>query len=296
MIESPYNNLGPGRWLRGNLHTHTTRSDGSHSLQDIANFYASHGYDFLMISDHDIWTGPAEYAEIKNPGLVLIPGNEISAGGVEMLHVNAEERADPITDRQALLDRINQGPGFAVICHPTWWYAGWGKNGSEHAPTEKLLELDGYVGIEVYNAVIRFLDGDPDASFRWDQLLKAGRRVWAFANDDCHQVHRNQGCNAWNMVWSPSRTCADILAAMRAGKFYATTGVTIDRIDVEGDTVTVTAPDAERIVAKKPIGKEFAARNGTELRVSIPEGAEYIRFECLGRGGAKAWTQPFFRA
>ena len=33
MIEHPYQNLSGGRWLVGNLHTHTTASDGERDHQ-----------------------------------------------------------------------------------------------------------------------------------------------------------------------------------------------------------------------------------------------------------------------
>ena len=60
-ITHPYENLNGGSWLRGNLHTHTTNSDGTHDMQNVINTYANLGYDFLSISDHDIFTGLTEY-------------------------------------------------------------------------------------------------------------------------------------------------------------------------------------------------------------------------------------------
>ena len=39
-------------WLKGNLHSHTTCSDGRLSPQQRADAYAAHGYDFLAITDH----------------------------------------------------------------------------------------------------------------------------------------------------------------------------------------------------------------------------------------------------
>ena len=42
----------PGRFWRGNLHTHSNLSDGALSLDDVVNRYKAVGYDFVMISDH----------------------------------------------------------------------------------------------------------------------------------------------------------------------------------------------------------------------------------------------------
>jgi hypothetical protein len=43
-----------GRWFKGNLHTHTYWSDGDDFPEMVADWYKSHGYDFLALSDHNI--------------------------------------------------------------------------------------------------------------------------------------------------------------------------------------------------------------------------------------------------
>ena len=40
------------RWYKGNLHTHTTDSDGLKSPDDVKRLYKSLGYDFLALTDH----------------------------------------------------------------------------------------------------------------------------------------------------------------------------------------------------------------------------------------------------
>lgn len=42
------------RWFRGNVHTHTLWSDGDSAPEAVVDWYAAHGYDFLVISDHNI--------------------------------------------------------------------------------------------------------------------------------------------------------------------------------------------------------------------------------------------------
>ena len=42
------------RWYKGNLHTHTFWSDGDDFPEMVADWYKSHGYDFLALSDHNI--------------------------------------------------------------------------------------------------------------------------------------------------------------------------------------------------------------------------------------------------
>ena len=42
----------PGRFFRGNLHTHSTRSDGTLEPGEVCARYAAEGYDFLSVTDH----------------------------------------------------------------------------------------------------------------------------------------------------------------------------------------------------------------------------------------------------
>ncbi|WMT90453.1 PHP domain-containing protein [Pelagibacterium sp. H642] len=42
----------PGRFFKGNLHTHSDRSDGALSPEEVCRRYRAAGYDFLAITDH----------------------------------------------------------------------------------------------------------------------------------------------------------------------------------------------------------------------------------------------------
>lgn len=42
------------RWWRGNTHTHTLWSDGDGAPELVVDWYASNGYDFLVLSDHNV--------------------------------------------------------------------------------------------------------------------------------------------------------------------------------------------------------------------------------------------------
>lgn len=41
-------------WLKGNTHTHTLWSDGDAAPEWVADWYLNHGYDFLVLSDHNV--------------------------------------------------------------------------------------------------------------------------------------------------------------------------------------------------------------------------------------------------
>lgn len=285
----PYEDFSRGQWLRGNLHTHTTRSDGAAAPQAVIDAYAKLGYDFLALSDHDVFSHAPEHAPTDPRGLLMLPGNEVTANGPHMLHIGGDRKVEPSAQRQQTLDTITAGPGFAVVNHPNW------QDNFDHCPIESMRAWNGYVGMEIYNGVICRLTGSPYADDKWDMLLTEGRRLWAFANDDMHDPSKDLQLG-WNMVLARERSVAGVLDALRAGRFYPSTGVAIRSIEVAGDRVRIEAPDAHRIVASTNGGKRFAVADAPTLEVAAPAGAKYIRFTCWGAGERFAWTQPFWLA
>jgi len=284
-LEHPYVELTNGRWVRGNLHTHTDRSDGRRPPQAVIDDYAGRGYDFLMLSDHDLYTNPAEF---DARGMVMLNGNEVTANGPHLLHVNTTRVVEPNRQRQRVInDVLAKGDGFIIVNHPNWQAA------FDHCTIGQMREWDGYVGLEIYNGTIGRLDGSPYSTNKWDMLLSSGRRLWGFANDDSHLPREDVGLG-WNTAFVRERTAPAILEALRIGRFYASTGVTITDIHVDGTRVRIETADAERIVALQQVGKRFAQVDDKAIEVDVPDSATYLRFECWGRGERFAWTQPFF--
>jgi hypothetical protein len=276
--------------LRGNLHVHSTQSDGQATPQKTLDAYAYRGHGFAMLSDHDRWTSAEELAALDARGMVLLPGQEVSRDGGHILQVGGTAAVAPDQDRQHVLDAIAAVGGLAVMNHPNWLH----DHEKEHWPLAGLLALRGYAGIEVVNAVIDELEGDRCAFNRWDRLLGHGRRIWGFANDDAHALHHVG--QAWNVVHPLAPGTAGVVAALAAGRFFASTGLEVGRILVDGDSVEVSCPDAECIIATTDWGRRVGMIDGTRLRAHLPAGSTYLRFACLGRGERAAWTQPFFRA
>jgi hypothetical protein len=286
VIDHPYKDRQGEQWLRGNLHTHTTRSDGSRDVQTVIDDYAARGYDYLMISDHDIYTSVEDHAGWNSRGMVLLSGNEITRNGPHLLHVGADSFVAPSEDRQAVIDEVNAGAGFVIVNHPDW------QPGFDHCSLERLRAWSDYEGIEIYNGVIGRLDGSPYALQKWETLLSEGRRVWGYANDDSHIAQ--DAAMGWNVVSVKERSRRAILEALRAGRFYASTGVEITGINVEDGRIRIETSNAERIVGHSLWGHRFAVADDTFIEVEVPENTPYVRFTCWGPGEKFAWTQPFY--
>ena len=292
-IEHPYENLSGGQWLRGNLHTHTNRSDGARPPQAVIDDYAGRRYDFLMISDHDVYTSDEDLSHYDARGMVLIPGNEVTANGSHLLHVNANRMIAPCPQRQTILNEAtgSDPQSFVIVCHPNWSFPAFSM--FNHTSREQLEEWVGYTGLEIYNGVIGRLDGSPYATNKWDMLLSQGRHVWGYAHDDSH-ASKNDVELGWNVVYAKSNSLSEIVNALQRGRFYASTGVVIRDIKVSGTTIRIETENAERIVALHQAGCRFTQVDGSVIEVEAPPQATYVRFECWGRGESFAWTQPFY--
>jgi hypothetical protein len=286
-IDHPYTNLTGGEWLLGNLHAHTTFSDGKRGRQEVIDDYADRGHGYLMISDHDVFTGPEEHRQLNNRGMVLIPGNEITANGPHMLHVNGSSLVTPHYDRQLAINEALAGGGFVVLNHPNW------QDRFDHFTLGHMAALRGHIGMEIYNGVIGRLDGSPYATDKWDLLLSYGQKIWGFANDDSHKETGECGLG-WNAVYTREKTVNGIVDALEDGRFYASTGVTINDIQVNGNVIKIKAENAERIVAYQQFAKRIKVEDSNTIEVEVPRMARYVRFECWGRGEKFAWTQPFW--
>src|SRR5687767_3833462 len=90
-------------------------------------WYASHGYDFLVITDHD------KITRLSSDALVLIPGEEVTDHlPKKPLHVNAiglrsvvkpQKGATPAEVLQRNVNAIREAGGIAAINHPNFGWA-----------------------------------------------------------------------------------------------------------------------------------------------------------------------------
>jgi hypothetical protein len=287
-LENPYDEkgMGPCIWVRGNLHSHSTRSDGDRPPQEVMNAFAKLGYQFFALSDHDLIS---DYKDLDPKGMILLMGNEVTANGRHILQIGSPKRIEPWNDRQKVIDEINQEGGIAILNHPSWGDL------YNHFTYEQLFEFQNYTGIEIFNGCCLEHPGSAYAVEKWDRLLSAGKKAWAFANDDSHHDY-NDG-RGWNVVrvQKAQVTAQSILEAFRKGSFYASTGVDFETIEVEGLRLRAFAPNAQAIEVVADYGRTVAFVSGNRIEFDVaPLQSAYIRLQAYGLKGQCAWTQPFF--
>ncbi len=290
----------PGQWLKGNLHTHTTASDGVRTPQEAVDHYSSHGYDFLSLTDHGALTDPTP---LSPRGMILIPGQEISLGSSQadttthIVVANIRETLplgdfDHSTDPQRAIDLTEEQGGFTIIAHPYW--------SGLHAGD--ILKLSGYLGVEIYNTSCDVYRGTGYSAPHVDALIAAGRRPLIFATDDHHgepePMKGSDACGAWIMAKSRERTLSSVTEAIKKGLFYASTGPMILSLDVKAEGIHVETSPVKHItfVSTPSLGARFTARDTPLTEYTYPgrPGETYVRVEVMDYEGRVVWTNPVY--
>jgi hypothetical protein len=338
--------IGPLKWYRGNLHTHSHWSDGDDYLEMIALWYRDHGYDFLGFTDHNVLANKERWVPIKESrggqrayeklkakfpndwveertehGLLqtrlkrfdevfarfnekgkflLIQGEEISDNfGKLPIHLNANNLVDtlPPMGGTSVTDIIQNNVNALIaqrertdqammihLNHPNF---GWGITAEDLAPVR------GENFFEVYN-------GHPGVNNAGDPTHASTDRIWdiintkrltelelplmfGLASDDGHSYHEipsraSEPGRGWVMVLAAALEPASLIQAMEAGRFYASSGVTLEKVTATSKGLEVTVcpdPDAsytiEFIGTKKgfdPVSEPILDKDGKELTVT----------------------------
>ncbi len=301
-------------WYRGNIHTHTTESDGDEEPAKVAAWYRDHGYDFLVLSDHNHLT-LLDYGNGRDGSLgpLMIPGEEVTipwshedrtpvhlgAIGIER-YVEPIDTGDVATTLQANIDAIRDAGGISCINHPSWKWA------FDH---EAILKTRGASLMEVFNAASQCnnypipIPGFLTPSQIWDNVLSAGVPIFGVASDDSHHYHDfsydldNPG-RGWVMVESDGLESEAVVEAMAAGRFYSSTGVFLGQLDARSDEISLKIRrQSDAIFLTRFIGKDgvvYDEQVGREASYR-PGGDEgYIRAHVMSSNGLQAWTQPVF--
>ena len=297
------------KWFKGNIHTHTTESDGDDTPENVVRWYRRHGYDFLVLSDHNHLT-LFDYAggrrRFKRP--LMVPGEEVTLSiheGRTPIHINAigiSRVVEPIDAReivptmQANVDAIIGAGGIASINHPnTLW-------SFDH---NHIKEVTGATLLEIYNGhPTSNVHGAPGkASYEqiWDGVLSAGRVIFGVATDDSHHYKdfhpaRSNPGRGWLVVQAESLEVEAILDGLASGRFYSSTGVELADLEQSPETISLSVRTEKNFIYTTAFigrgGKVFHESTGPEATYEPSGDEQYVRAVVRSSSGTKAWTQP----
>ena len=294
------------RWFKGNTHTHTNNSDGDAPLENVVRWYREHGYDFVVVTDHNRLT---DVSGVQGPGFTVIPGVEYSASSEgRPVHINALNASalPEVRVAEGIVETIRQGVnavrgvgGVPQINHPNFRWA---------FTDAEMGQVEGWSLLEILNASTDCNSfgggGAPGVEAMWDRLLSEGRRVWGVASDDAHDFtkefwgHRSWPGRAWVMVRASDGGTGALVAALQAGDFYASNEVTLDALEVTEEGVSlVIHQDYQYKYTTWFLGKggklvKRCLGNEATYRFKGDEG--YVRAKTCSSEGGFAWTQPVF--
>jgi hypothetical protein len=285
-----------GNWYKGNLHTHTTVSDGDLSPADMCQVYREHGYDFVYLTDHHRVT---DVGGLSSQDFLVLPGAELSgvAGerSCDLLSISITELPDPCKGAPAneVIAAVRELGGEVILAHPYDLLSG------------DVFALEGIIGLEVFNTSVHMNVKRGLAPFHWDALLARGRRAWGFATDDAHyhfNEHRpNDVCGGWIMVKAPALTAEALLDSIRRGLFYASNGPGIEDLVVTDESLIVRTTEPCRSITfvghTWGTSESFTPMDGsliTQAEFALRDDQTYVRVECTTPDGRMAWSNPLW--
>jgi hypothetical protein len=312
----PFRRSGPGRFYRGNLHTHSTNSDGGMTPEAVTAAYRRQGYDFVAITDHFLKTYDypiTDTTPFRADDFTTLIGAELHAPALangliwHLVACGLPLDFGPVQDGETgpmLAARAVEAGAFVGLAHPAWY----------GASVADLQSIPVAHAVEVYNEVCGSLSDRPDSWYHADALLSAGRRVTAFGADDAHfrailskpandllDDDTPAGFKAWVWVRAERLDPALLVEALKAGQYYTSQGPQIHDISLDDPAETlsvVCSPATSIFVTGLPDISGLTARHGAHLTdATFPLKAyrgSYCRVTIVDRAGKRAWSNPIW--
>lgn len=290
----------PGNFYKGNLHSHSTNSDGTKSPAEVVEYYRNRNYDFISITDHfmERFNWPVtDTTSFRDEAFTTLLGAELHGWGMEngeLWHIVANglpadfAGPDANEDGQEIAARALHAGAFITIGHPGW-------NGVTMADA---LSLEDFDAIEVYNHGHM---NDCDRGNGWlfaDLMANRGVRFSSTAADDAHfNPKRPDSAGGWVHVKATSLDPASLLSALKEGHYYSSTGPRIHHMAFTESEIVVECDPAIAVYAGgRGSIRQYERGDGlTTVRFPIaPFLSSHVRITVLDAKGQRAWTSPIW--
>ncbi len=293
----------PGRFFRGNLHTHSDRSDGVLSPEEVCRRYRAEGYDFLCLSDHFIGKYGYPITDTRPfnaPGFVTLPGAELHSGAMangELWHILAVGLpADfapgnapgfrPVEGQETgpeIAARARAAGAFVAIAHPEW----------SGLTLEDARGIEAAHAVEVYNHGCA-VGADRAHGFHvLDLLLSEGRDLTLCATDDAHFTEPDH-FGGWVMVKAEENDPVALLEALKAGRYYSSQAPELRAVAREGNRIEVECSPVATVIVQGHGSAAVAVHGSSMTRASVPldrfAASPWVRVTVIDRAGRRAWA------
>lgn len=191
----------PSSTVRGAIHIHSDRSDGSGTVDTIAAAAAAAGLQFIVITDHGDGTRPPDPPGYRS-GVLVIDGVELNTSGGHHVVIGMPEAPYPLAGTPAdVIEDVHRLGGFGFVAHPgsprpslRWndWKAPidgieWLNADSEWRDESRWPLARALLAywLRAPESMATLLDRPAPVLQRWDELSRA-RRIVAIAGADAH--------------------------------------------------------------------------------------------------------------
>ncbi|MGU9961417.1 MAG: phosphotransferase [Candidatus Puniceispirillales bacterium WSBS_2018_MAG_OTU23] len=293
----------PQPLFRGNLHGHSTHSDGKLEAADIVAHYIDAGYDFTCISDHlsantyFAATTILDTAGLNRAGFITITSAELHCNGKlydqdGLWHIvaNGLPLDFPVASEHEtgpeLVNRAIKSGAYVTIAHPEWC----------SMTTEEAMSISHAHGVEIYNHSCNMSSARGSGIAVADTLLNHNKRISFTATDDSHFMDDDWG-GGWVYVAADNLTAADIISALKAGRHYSSSGATFNHIAFEDNKLIVDCNPVSSIIVNGE-GNLAIHKHGNNLTYAEFDlskfKSNYFRVTIQDKSGGRAWSNPYF--
>jgi hypothetical protein len=299
----------PGRFWRGNLHTHSTLSDGALAPEQVIEAYKDAGYDFIQLSEHFLerfhWP-IADTRRWRSNNFTTLIGAELHAPATkvgELWHIVAAglplDFAAPSAQESGpeLAARARAQGAFVAIAHPAW----------SQLTIEDGRALASAHAVEIYNHGCAVENDRGDGFYLMDQLLNEGLRLTAIATDDAHFRHGEYDAfGGFVEVKAESLEPDVLLAALKAGNFYSSQGPRIHDFSFSAAEASIECSPVQAItlltgtsralvkVGRQITGATFDLTQVGQNNRAKDAPATWVRATIIDAAGRRAWTNPIW--
>ena len=307
--QTPPPTAATARWYKGNTHTHTLNSDGDSTPDEVVRWYREHGYQFLVLTDHNYLTSVDGLNALHGATdkFLVVRGEEVTSSvSGKAVHVNGlsldtlvkqSTAASVVAATQENVDGIRKANGVPHINHPNFTWA---------MTSDDLLQVQRTRLFEIFNGHPQVNNegggGSPGLEEIWDRLLTSGRLMYGVAVDDAHHFKRpgdplaSGPGRGWIYVRSDRLDSRALVEAMERGEFYASTGVELASYQATATSIAL----AVKPTTYSKYRVQFIGKGGRVLTESTDPTATYtfkgdegyVRARVLESNGYMAWTQP----
>ncbi len=304
---------------KGCVHMHTDRSpDSQFPYAEAAAEYRSKGFDYCVFTDHEVYWNSHEldrddFIVLSGVERAFLPNDEyesvLSRKLQKHLHLNLiwDETAGPcgyehdeniprpldwgISSWNREIRSCHEKNQLVILNHPGW----------SHMNYDEMLAVEGCFAFEIWNSGAVMDVGCTTDDAYWDYCLSRGKRILAVAGDDTHYYGPEYGiCGACaTIVMTNDFSHAGLLNALKAGKFYPTTGPRITEMSISDGKLHMKFSPASlvQICGGNRWGFSTYAKHDvplTSLDWEIRKGLNYFRVRITDEAGGIAWSQPVF--